>query len=87
MSRVTNKDAADVLALVQSDEYSFGSAAWFYSTKCSESVKDGVKNGGKAGWEQFITGCVQTTIGEGEGDKSRTAYWERACAALGVSAS
>ncbi len=84
-SQISGKDPAGILALVQPDQFSFGSAAWFYSTKCSQNVKQGVQTGGRAGWEAFITQCVQTTIGESGGDPSRTAYWERAAEALGMS--
>ena len=84
-SQAAGKDPATVLKLVQPNEFSFGSAAWFYSTKCSQSIKQGVQTGGKAGWEAFITQCVQTTIDASGGDKSQTAYWTRAAKALGVS--
>ena len=85
-SQTSGKDAAGVLALVQPDQYSFGSAAWFYSTQCSQAVKQQVQTGGQAGWETFITQCVQTTVeeGEGEGANTRLGYWQRACQALGV---
>ena len=79
-SQIAGKDPAGILALVQPDQFSFGSAAWFYSTKCSPAVKQGVQTGGKAGWETFISQCVQTTVDEG-----RTASWERAAEALGFS--
>ena len=85
-SQTAGKDPAGILTLVQPDEFSFGSAAFFYSTQCSQSIKQGVQSGSKAGWEAFITGCVHTTIDESGGDKSRTAYWERAMQALGATA-
>jgi hypothetical protein len=72
-------DPAKILQLVQGDEYSFGSAAWFYANKCGEGVKEGVKSGGRAGWEGFITGCVVTSLDDG-----RVEYWERASRALGI---
>ena len=72
-------DPAATLALVQSDKYSFASAAWFYSTQCSATIKQGVKTGGKAGWTAFITSCVQTTM-----DSGREGYWTAASKALFV---
>ncbi len=54
-----------VLALVNSeDDLSFGSAAWFYSTVCTEDVKVGVQAGTIDGWHNFLTACVKTTLAE-----------------------
>jgi len=78
-SQVAGKDDVAVLALVQPDEYSFASAAWFYSTHCTDAVKQGVQTGSKSGWTTFITGCIGTTV-----DASREAYWTRAMQALGA---
>ena len=72
-------DPASVLALVSSDQYSFASASWFLSTQCSQSVRSQLQTGSDAGWEGFITDCVQTTVTD-----ARTAYWTRAKAALYV---
>jgi len=85
--QVAGKDPVDVLKLVQPDQYSFATAAWFYSTHCDAEVKQGVQAQGQAGWEAFITQCVGTTVDEGTGSTSRTAYWQRACQALGVATS
>jgi hypothetical protein len=86
-SQAAGKSDADILALVQGDAYSFGSAAWFYSAHCSDVVKSAVKTGSRSGWAGFLTGCVDTTVDEGTGDKSREAYWQRAMAALYVTPS
>jgi hypothetical protein len=72
-------DPAQVLALVQPDQYSFGAAAWFLSTQCSASVRAALQTGTLAGWEGWITGCVQTTVTD-----ARQAYWTSAVGALGV---
>ncbi|KAK4914572.1 hypothetical protein LTR66_017141, partial [Elasticomyces elasticus] len=40
----------------------FGSAAWYYSTKCSADVKAAVQKGGENGWHSFLSTCVQTTL-------------------------
>jgi hypothetical protein len=66
---------AAVLALVNTDEWSFGSAAWFLSTQCDPSVKEGLAAGTQQGWETFLTGCVQTTV-----NAKRTAIWKKAIA-------
>ena len=50
-----------VLALVNGDADSFGSAAWFLSSQCSESVRQGLAAGTAAGWKAYLTGCVGTT--------------------------
>lgn len=76
----TNAVGAEVLALVQPDEYSFAAAAWYYSTYCTAEQKEQIKTGGRAGWaEAFVTGCVGTSLTD-----DREAYWNRACQALGV---
>ena len=77
-------DPAAILALVQPDEYSFGSAAWFYANKCGAQIKAGVQSSGRKGWEAFVTGCVGTSVDQGSGEQTRVSYWERACEALGV---
>ncbi|PQE04049.1 hypothetical protein CJF31_00003174 [Rutstroemia sp. NJR-2017a BVV2] len=64
--------------LVNTDEYTWASAAWYYSTQCSATVKAELKKGTDAGWEGYL-GCV----GVGE-SADRTAYWTRAKAAFGL---
>ncbi|KAJ4342978.1 hypothetical protein N0V87_000696 [Didymella glomerata] len=67
-----------VLALVNSDdEKSFGSAAWFYSTQCTEDVKAGVAAETVEGWHNFLTACVGTTL-----DETRDTPWVAAKAAI-----
>ena len=84
-SQVAGLAPADVLRLVQGDEYSFGSAAWFYTSQCTKGVKEGVRGGTRMGWEAFVTECVGTSPDEGVGEESRVGYWERAMGTLGVS--
>ncbi len=74
-----NKDPAKVLDLVLDDTYSFATAGWFYSSKCSAHQKEALRTGSQEGWEEFVTACVGTTV-----DKGRQEYWERACLALKV---
>ena len=78
-SQAAGKDDVAVLALVQPDEYSFASAAWFYSTHCTDDIKQSVQTGSKSGWTSFLTECVGTTVNE-----SREVYWTRAMQALGA---
>ena len=78
-SQAPGKDVVALLALVQPDKFSFASAAWFYSTHCSEAVKQGVQTGSKSGWAGFLTGCVGTTVSD-----AREVYWTRAMNALGA---
>ena len=78
----SSTDPATVLNSVITAGGDWGAAAWFYSTQCSDAIKNGLKTGGKAGWEAWITGCVQTTVTD-----ARTQYWQRAAQALGMSAS
>jgi hypothetical protein len=72
-------DPAAILALVQPNQYSFAAAAWFLSTQCSAAVRAQLQTGTLAGWQGWITGCVQTTV-----TPARQDYWTRAVAALGV---
>ncbi|KAF2017929.1 hypothetical protein BU24DRAFT_420975 [Aaosphaeria arxii CBS 175.79] len=50
-----------VLRLVSNDNESFGSAAWFLSSQCNQTVRDSLATGTKEGWTTFLTGCVGTT--------------------------
>ncbi|KAJ4988036.1 hypothetical protein SVAN01_06448 [Stagonosporopsis vannaccii] len=67
-----------VLALANSDdEKSFGSAAWFYSTKCTADVKAGVAAETIEGWHNFLTACIKTDLAE-----ARDTPWVAAKAAI-----
>lgn len=66
-----------VLELVLDDEPSFGSAAWFIKTQCSQQVRDGLAAGTAEGWGAYLTQCVGTTQTE-----ERDAIWRKALAAL-----
>ena len=69
------KGSDAVLALVNTDEWGFGSAAWFLATQCTGSVREGLKAGTEQGWEAYLSECVGTSA-TGE----RTALWRRAVA-------
>ncbi|TKA22525.1 hypothetical protein B0A50_08065 [Salinomyces thailandicus] len=66
---------AAVLELVNTDEWSFGSAAWFLATQCDDSVRQQLATGTQAGWEAYLSECVGTTVSEG-----RNELWSAAIA-------
>jgi len=68
---------AAVLDLVNTDEWSFGSAAWFLATQCDASIRQELAAGTQAGWEAYLTECVHAD----ENDK-RNQLWS-ATIALG----
>ncbi len=73
-----NPDA--VLGLInQWDVYNFGSAAWFLTTQCSADVRQRLQQGGQAGWENYVTNCVGTTV-----TAERAGYWNKASSAVGA---
>lgn len=69
------KGPVAVLDLVNTDEWGFGSAAWFLSTQCDQSVQQGLNAGTEEGWEAYLSQCVGTTATE-----DRTAIWRKAIA-------
>ncbi|KAI4121063.1 MAG: hypothetical protein LQ341_007462 [Variospora aurantia] len=74
-------DPKAVLALLTANgAYDFGSAAWFLKTQCSDTIRGGLKSGSLAGWQAYITQCVQTNV-----TPDRQAGWEKVAKALGVS--
>ena len=78
---VTDPDA--FLKLVMAPEYTFGSAAWFHSTKCDAATKKGLQDGTDAGWQVWLKNCVQTEVGD-SGPEGRQALFDKAREALGV---
>lgn len=72
-----------ILDLLLSDEkYDFGSAAWFLTTQCTDSVRTELQKGTESGWEGYISSCVGTTVTD-----ERKAYWTKALETLGVQSS
>ncbi|KAI1132485.1 hypothetical protein F5Y10DRAFT_231224 [Nemania abortiva] len=69
-----------LLALVNTDEYNFGSGPWFLTTQCSKDVVDGLAAGTDAAFSAYM-GCVGVSV---TGD--RQAYWTRAKQAFGLGA-
>ncbi|KAK3337362.1 hypothetical protein B0T19DRAFT_70478 [Cercophora scortea] len=78
-SAVAGKSPDEVLALVTPDDYNFGSAPWFYQTKCGADVHSALKSGSDAGWAAYM-GC----IGVDPADAARLQYWNRAKTAFGL---
>jgi hypothetical protein len=68
---------ASVLELVSGDNESFGSAAWYFTTQCSDEVKQGLTAGTAEGWAAYLTNCVQTTDTE-----DRDAGWRNVTAVI-----
>ncbi|KAK0774899.1 hypothetical protein LTR91_022786 [Friedmanniomyces endolithicus] len=63
---------AALLALVNTEEWSFGSAAWYLVTQCGASVREGLAAGTQEGWEGYLQ-CVGTS-----GDEKRDQLWSAA---------
>lgn len=52
-------DKNELLASLSSDEYNFGSAAWFYNTKCdSAAAKAKLRDNAVEGCKAYLTECV-----------------------------
>ncbi|KAL9131127.1 MAG: hypothetical protein Q9175_006849 [Cornicularia normoerica] len=77
----TSNVAAVLNLLIKYTNYDFGSAAWFLSSQCSDSVRSGLQSGSAAGFSAYIT-CIGTTE-----TSDRDAYHQRAVTALGVTTS
>lgn len=71
-------DAQTVADGVEQIDYTFGAAAWYLTTKCDYSIREGMWGGSESAWETYVTQCLGTTV-----DSQRKAYWEKAVAALG----
>lgn len=68
-----------LLDLVIDDQYNFGSAPWFLTTKCSSDVRTKLQSSAyDAGYAAYMA-CVGVQV-----DESRTAYWTRAKQAFGL---
>lgn len=71
----TREGPAAVLNLVNTDRWSFASAAWFLTTQCSAEARSGLAEGTEIGWTNYLTGCVGTTATE-----ERNEIWHAAMA-------
>ncbi|OLN88728.1 hypothetical protein CCHL11_01966 [Colletotrichum chlorophyti] len=71
---------AAILDLVLPDDYSWGSAAWYYRKYCNQLTRDELAKGTIRGYTLYMEECIGTTFDEG-----RLAYWQRAKAAFNLS--
>ncbi|KAK5104073.1 hypothetical protein LTS08_001957 [Lithohypha guttulata] len=76
---ITTTDPGALLNEVIKQGGEWGAASWFYTTKCSDAVKQGLKSGSKAGFSAFITECVGTTATD-----ERLNNWSVAAKAVGL---
>jgi hypothetical protein len=67
-----------VLALVNTDEYNFGTGPWFLTTKCKPDVVDGLAKATDDAFAAYMA-CVGVTVTD-----DRKAYWTRAKTAFGL---
>ncbi|KAH0553211.1 hypothetical protein GP486_006616 [Trichoglossum hirsutum] len=51
-----------ILGLVLPNKFSFGTAMWFYTNKCSPDIRSGVQTGSQEGFENYLSICVGTTL-------------------------
>ncbi|KPI35633.1 uncharacterized protein AB675_4782 [Cyphellophora attinorum] len=72
-------DVSKILDLVVDNKYSFGSASWFYTKKCTDADKKGVKLGTTAGYTSYLKDCVGV-----DAAPERLAGYDLARKALGV---
>jgi hypothetical protein len=68
----TANNPAALLDLINTDQWSFASAAWFVSTQCDASQIQALGDESQASFEAYLTGCVGTTVTE-----DRIAGWEK----------
>lgn len=82
LEQIQTTDVVAVLdLLIKYINYDFGSAAWFLTSICDQSVRSGLQNGSSAGFSAYIA-CIGTT-----NTSPRDAYYQRAVTALGVTPS
>ncbi|KAH7060511.1 hypothetical protein B0J12DRAFT_708343 [Macrophomina phaseolina] len=76
-AKASANGADAVLQLVSPDQYSFGSAAWFLTSQCTESVRSNLQSGSQDGFEKYVTDCIGGSM-----DDKRIDYWTKSKAAL-----
>ncbi|KAF4604440.1 hypothetical protein EYR40_001620 [Pleurotus pulmonarius] len=82
---ITNDTMNAVRDLVLGDELSFASAMWFYKASgperagctANQSLADGLVAQTRQGWEDYITGCIFTSVTE-----DRASVWEKTLSVL-----
>lgn len=75
VQQASSAGPAQLLDLVNTDQWSFSSAAWFLSTQCDASIGQGLAAESEEGWESYLSECVGTTA-----TADRTAIWTQAMA-------
>ena len=82
LSQIQTSDVVAVLGLLTKYiNYDFGSAAWFLTSACDQSVRTGLQSGSAAGFTAYMS-CIGTSE-----TSERDAYYQRARTALGVASS
>lgn len=75
VEQASSQGPTAVLDLVNTDEWSFGSAAWFLTTQCDASIRQGLAAGTQAGYEAYLQQCIYASV-----DDKRIALWSAAVA-------
>lgn len=78
LSDVQQNQTRDLLN--SQDEVSFGSAAWYLTTQCTDAQRTSLQKGDQAGWTTYIEDCVGT-----DATDERVAGWKLALAAFKLS--
>lgn len=76
---LSNATLNAILALVTTDEYTWGSAPWYLKTHCGASVRQGLAAGSNVGWMAYLL-CVGAT----QDLPGRMVFWDRAKKTLKV---
>lgn len=54
-------DPTKILNLLEPDQFSFASAAWFLDTQCTPDIRTGLQAGTEDGYNAYLTTCIGTT--------------------------
>ncbi|KAM3419147.1 hypothetical protein BST61_g5092 [Cercospora zeina] len=66
---------AQLLDLINTDKWSFASAAWFVATQCDANHLAALGDGSQTSFEKYLTDCVGTTVTD-----ERIAGWSKVTA-------
>lgn len=66
---------AQLLDLINTDHWGFGSAAWFLHTQCDAGIADALADASRASFETYLKDCIGTTV-----TADRLAGWEKVMA-------
>lgn len=73
-----NGDADAILSLVMTDDYNFGSGAWFLATQCTDSDRAALRTNTDDGFKTYMK-CVGAPM-----TSARLDYWHTAQKAFGL---